>query len=304
MEIKSADWVETPLRFGTDGNLFGILCRPAGPCQTNIAVVMGSTSGDPHCAGASVDPARRLAAEGIASLRIDFAGIGDSTTPGSSQTHVFETDRRSDIAAAFDALQQLGYRRLAIQGLCSGAYHAFQAAAADPRIGMALLINPPLLQWKTGFPVEFVGLSSRRPVSALRIFGSKDGWKRLLLGQVGFRRWLAWPGVWIDREAAALQRHLARRWAAGRMPMSFVQRNIECMARRTRTLFLFAEGDFGIQEMIQEFGPKPIIPGAIIRIRPGLDHSLTSAEARRIATEDMIAFLKQDWPNPPRAEAQ
>ncbi|MDR3534914.1 MAG: alpha/beta hydrolase, partial [Acetobacteraceae bacterium] len=73
--LRAAGYVEAPLRFGRAGNLFGILCRPSGSPSghsgAELAVVIGNGGGLPHSAAVSVDLARRLAAAGIASLRMD-----------------------------------------------------------------------------------------------------------------------------------------------------------------------------------------------------------------------------------------
>lgn len=147
--LRPAGCIETPLRFGAEAHLFGMLCRPDGDVACDRAVVIGNTGGDPHHGFArfSIEFARRLAFHGIASLRIDFAGLGDSTNPSDDEaddvTHVFEVDRGPDIRAAIDALEALGFRHFTVNGLCSGAYHAFQAGLADERVDSLLLVNLP-----------------------------------------------------------------------------------------------------------------------------------------------------------------
>lgn len=139
--------VEQALRFGADGHLRGILCRPAGDAPPGLAVVMANAGGNPHhgVARFSVEMARLLARAGIASLRIDFAGLGDSRNSAADDgpTDVFGVDRRGDMCAAIDRLEQLGYRRFAAFGHCSGAYHALQAGLAETRFGTLLLVNLP-----------------------------------------------------------------------------------------------------------------------------------------------------------------
>ncbi len=138
-------WSERAVRFGAQDHLRGILCRPAEPARRDLAVVVANTGGNPHHGFArfSVELARTLARAGIACLRLDFAGLGDSVTPGGGLTHVFEVDRVPDMTAAVDLLQREGYRRFAAHGLCSGAYHALQAGIADPRYSRLVLVNLP-----------------------------------------------------------------------------------------------------------------------------------------------------------------
>ena len=163
--LRVDGYVETPLRFGSNEHLFAVLCRPFGRPEASVAVVIPNSSGAPHYgnARAGVDLARRLAASGIASLRIDFDGLGDSGAPDGLPTHVFETDRKSDVAAAVDVLEQLGFRRCVMLGLCSGAYHALQATLADTRINLQVLVNLPLFQWRERRSHRVDGLGQREP---------------------------------------------------------------------------------------------------------------------------------------------
>lgn len=153
--------VEAALRFGEDDHLCGILCQPKENIAANSIVVIVNSSGNPHHGFArfSVEVARYLATRGLASLRIDFGGLGDSRTSAANDgpTHVFEVDRTHDVSAALDALQALGYRHFAAHGVCSGAYHALQAGFADARIGTLLLLNLPwfTLRHEKGGPASF-----------------------------------------------------------------------------------------------------------------------------------------------------
>ena len=138
--------VETPHIFGAQGHLFGMLCRPDRMTVPARIVIIGNSGGDPHDGFArfGVEFARALAAQGIASFRMDFAGLGDSVNSPEDRdglTHTFKIDRRSDMSAAIDLVQGMGFGIVALQGLCSGAYHALQAAVDDPRVSMLLCVN-------------------------------------------------------------------------------------------------------------------------------------------------------------------
>ncbi|HEX3995303.1 MAG TPA: alpha/beta fold hydrolase [Acetobacteraceae bacterium] len=184
--LRPTGCVETAIRFGTENTLFGILCRSGSHAPVESAVVICNTGGDPHHGFArfSVRLARRLASEGVASLRLDFAGMGDSpsrTAEGDEDvTHVFSVDRRADIAAAVTALQAAGYRRFAVNGLCSGAYHAFQAAVSDERIDAQLLVNLPWFSLRYDRPGpasvarNAMRTLSQRQVSSLMLFAERD----------------------------------------------------------------------------------------------------------------------------------
>ena len=190
--LRHGGWVETPLHFGQHRHLFGMLCRPKGGARSDLAVVIGNPGGDPHHGYArfSVEFARRLATRGIASLRIDFAGLGDSAAPcehpGADSLDVFQIDRSGDYAAAFDALEPLGFHRFALHGLCSGAYHALQASLVDPRVAALLLINLPWfsLRHERSGPHSFarhaMATLASRQVARLLLFAPGDAGLRPL----------------------------------------------------------------------------------------------------------------------------
>lgn len=183
--LRPAGCVETPIRFGPEQRLVGILCSPERAGQSDVAVVIGNSGGNPRHGFArfGVEFARNLARAGVASLRMDFAGLGDSIhleDGAEARSGVFDTDRVPDVAAALDALQARGFRRFAIQGLCSGAYHAVQVALAEPRIDQVLAVNLPWVSLRHDPPGpasvarRSVHSLAARGVRTLLIFGEQD----------------------------------------------------------------------------------------------------------------------------------
>jgi pimeloyl-ACP methyl ester carboxylesterase len=130
---------ETPIRFGVQGRLLGIVTLPAQPLPGQPTVIIPNT-GLEHRVGPNrlhVQIARALAAAGYASLRFDLAGLGDSDpAPGQAAS------AQADLKAAADALtaRRLGPEFVLI-GLCSGAHDAHQFAATDSRVAGALFID-------------------------------------------------------------------------------------------------------------------------------------------------------------------
>lgn len=291
-ELRLAGCVETPLQFGADGNLFGILCRPADGREVDLAIVIGNSGGDPHYGGAraSVGLARRFAAEGITSLRIDFAGLGDSVAPADVETHVFETDRRSDISAAIDALSALGYRRFAIQGLCSGAFHGLHAALADPRICGLLLINLRLWQWRTGQPLDLLGYKTQTTSQFLLRLLSAEKWRLGLRGELDIRARFRMQCACLADLAKITLRRVAGALGLASSP-NFAQASMSRLSSQARTLLLYSEGDEGIAALAQEFGHGVVPIGTSVQVLSELDHDLTSPDMQRVVAERIIAFL-------------
>jgi pimeloyl-ACP methyl ester carboxylesterase len=291
--LKGEQWVETPLLFGPQQRLFGILCRPTVGAG-GLVVVTGSSSGDPHFGHGrqAVEFARRMAAQGIASFRMDFAGIGDSRSPGvdaEAPTHVFEHDRTPDISSALDALGELGFRRFALQGMCSGAYHALQAAVVDRRVDILLLINLAMFTWRKGDLVENVGLDlSKKYVRKLVL---RETWIKLLRRRIDFRR-LGYD-VRHNLISQANQIHLTILKRLKLKSPDPEQSSLAVLNRRNvKTLFFFSLGDPGIDILNRELKkPGANLKHAEVMIMPGLDHALSRHNMRQIAADGLMDYL-------------
>jgi dienelactone hydrolase len=84
--------------------------------------------------------ARRLAAEGVASIRFDLAGQGDSARAAGE--HSYQAQAVLDIRAAMDALgTEAGIDQFAIFGFCSGAHHGYPTALADTRVAGLMIYD-------------------------------------------------------------------------------------------------------------------------------------------------------------------
>ncbi len=128
------DYSETPVLFGPDEGLFGMLSQPQAG-RTDVACLVLNT-GVNHRIGPhriNVKTARRLASAGIPTLRFDLSGIGDSVAAQSR--NAFRAQAVEDMKAAMDFLgERYGVRRFLVFGICSGAENAMAVALADPRI--------------------------------------------------------------------------------------------------------------------------------------------------------------------------
>jgi alpha/beta superfamily hydrolase len=276
VEIRHAQWHEQPLMFGTD--LFGILCRPVVETNRTI-VVMANSSADPHCAINSVGLARHLAIKGIATLRMDFAGVGDSESSDKHGSHVFEINRNHDMSAAIDALQQLGYNQFAAEGLCSGAYHAYHATMADPRIDYALLINLPFFDWVVGFPVEDLVFHARKPSHLLREMRTKTfwltQWNKIAQGDL---RIIRNRFVWLQRKL----RHVP----------GWCNQPTQHSARHVKMLFLVSEGDVSGDILQREFGSR-MLPGMKVELVDGLDHTMQRPNMCAVVANRISLFVEE-----------
>jgi pimeloyl-ACP methyl ester carboxylesterase len=134
--------IERSIMFGEQGGLIGTLVdvSPDVRIKANVGFIFFN-AGIVHRVGVhrmNVMLARRLALQGIPSIRFDLAGVGDSARAGGQ--HPYNEQAVMDIQAALDALgEAAGISRFVLYGVCSGAVHSYAAALADKRIvGMAM----------------------------------------------------------------------------------------------------------------------------------------------------------------------
>ncbi len=149
---------EESLRFGEAGSLFGILSEPVGGLSTRRPAVLFLNVGANHRVGPGrmyVSLARDMAALGYLAFRFDVAGLGDSQADAGRERQIYSPDSVRDVRAAVAMLAaRRGVERVVLVGVCSGAYLAFHAGLADPRVAGQILINPQTFEWKESDSVE------------------------------------------------------------------------------------------------------------------------------------------------------
>jgi hypothetical protein len=149
-ELPALHGGETPLEL--PGGAFGVVTEPAGPRRDLVVVFLNA--GSIRHIGPNrmwVEAARRWAAEGVPSLRLDLPGIGEGEgdpDPIGDDARFYVPELTAHVPPVLDALAQRGLpQRFLLTGLCSGAYWAVHTAAEDERVAGALLLNPRLLFW-------------------------------------------------------------------------------------------------------------------------------------------------------------
>ena len=134
---------ERPVWFGPDQRLFGVLTRPTAHATNRVALMVTSTFG--YRIGTNrhnVVLARRLAAEGVASFRIDVRGVGDSREPMAPvPAQPYDLSAVEDAVLAVRHLKDAGYGDISLIGICAGAFLCWQAMLRVDNPIQAVLIN-------------------------------------------------------------------------------------------------------------------------------------------------------------------
>jgi pimeloyl-ACP methyl ester carboxylesterase len=297
--LKLPGCVEQPMYFGRRGRLFGILCQPESG-RPDMAVIMTNSGRDPHYGSCrqSVTLARRLARAGVASLRMDFAGLGDSLGSVGREhllTPMFEQDRLPDIKGALDALERLGYRRFALQGLCAGAYHSFTAGLSDPRVNALLLVNIPLFTLPGQEVMNYLTYRGSTLAHYVRRLFSLSGLMRLITGRVRLGNIVRTQITQAQVRAQAKVQDVASKVGMADRRSIANRAMAELSARSVRTLFLFSEGQGEIDAFAQEFGAQgeglKSYPGSEMHIIEHMDHDMTQQPGRSVGQALMVNFV-------------
>lgn len=166
---------EQVLTFSVDQHeLMAILHSGSGQNTTGVVIVVGGPQYRIGSHRQFVQLSRALANQGIASLRFDYSGMGDS---GGNKKEF--TDINNDIKEAINAFMssQPVIKKVVIWGLCDAASAALMYAHQDERVAGLVILNPWLRSEKA------MGKAMVKYYYLKRIL-SKGFWKKLLAGKV------------------------------------------------------------------------------------------------------------------------
>lgn len=267
------------------GRLFGILAESMSTPRPPVCAVF-LNAGAVRRIGPNrlwVEVARRAAANGLPTLRIDLEGIGDSDGDAARYRDVgqfYRAELGGQVSAFLDALEGRGFGdRFVLAGLCAGGYWAFNAGADDERVVAALMLNAGALEWHS----ELVRHRDARKLNRLLRIA---WWRRILRGQVKRKNVVA-----VARATASRARHAARAVPAFATPRSrptppgaSVERILDRLRDKgTRVVMAFSEDEpvrielarAGILAQLSRW------PNLTLDDLPARDHTLRPIMAQR-----------------------
>ncbi len=271
---------ERLLRFGPANGLAGVLCEPpperlaAG--APAVLILNTGANGRAGNGRMAVRLARRLAAAGVASLRMDATGIGDGGPAGDlagaedGPPDTYHPKLVRDAVSALDLLESRGHAGAVVAGVCSGAHAAFQAAVGDARVRGLVLANLPAFDRDAGGAPALDGgpppgehLALRRPRMLVRRLAAESD--RVAAARLGLE-------LGLDR---------AGRWMRA------------ILSRRVEVVLAYSAGDRGLRELRAHFGRRGRRLSGSGQVRcvvlGGTDHSLLP----RAMQEEFIALVEE-----------
>jgi alpha-beta hydrolase superfamily lysophospholipase len=298
--VPHAELVEHALLFGSEPALFGVLTERRDARARAGAIILLNDGANPHIGSnrMAVTLARRWACEGYAVLRMDLAGLGDSATrAGCPGNQVFPAAAMHDIGAAIELMRsRYGSCPVTLGGLCSGAYHAFRAAADGLGVARIILVNQRDFFWRADLNGNY--LRFEQAITAPGIYRGRAlslaSWQKLLRGQVRVGHI---AGVFARRAGLALGaalRELGRALHI-RLPQDLGWELQHIVRRGVQPIFIFSRGDAGLRLMQMQAGSALARLGERCRVRivDGSDHIFTTGEARarlqQVLTEELCA---------------
>ncbi|RTL59695.1 MAG: alpha/beta fold hydrolase [Hyphomicrobiales bacterium] len=283
-KVRGEGWTETTLTMGRDGTLIGVLCEPTTGARRNACVIMLNSGRDPHVGWGrgNVETARLLATNGLASLRADFAFVGDSQPDATcAPCPLYTAAVTAQVQDFMRALETRGYEAFHLVGSCSGGYAALTAGLADTRVKSIAARNLQRLLYRIDDRV-MIPLNERLALSPQ----PRKGTLLRLARGIGYRL--------LDTSLVALSRGLTKLL----LQRERLQRRVkEFSARGGRVLLVYASAHPALPYLEDMFGADgrdlSAIPNCSIATVEGADHNFGDPAHRQRWNDLLIAHVLQ-----------
>ncbi|WP_292269212.1 alpha/beta fold hydrolase, partial [Mesorhizobium sp.] len=294
--LDGPHYTESPVLIGPAPMICGVLCRPRERQTEAEPVIFLNAGGVPHVGWArgTVEAARALAAEGVASLRVDLPGLGLSDPTEEGRLFLYDRRTRHDVSRAINWMERAGYPGVGLVGTCAGAFQAFHAARADRRVRMLTMINPLCFAWNSSYALEMAVWKTYETSKA--VLGQNAG----AMQESREPAAPAWRGIVsrcarliIRRGLEAIKSTLSMLHPAALLGQRRVERWMrDLCGRGVRVLLVTSEGDLSLKEIARHFGSEEerldSIRGVTRVSLPNADHTLTPYHARRAVIARLI----------------
>ncbi|MDQ6811632.1 MAG: alpha/beta fold hydrolase [Actinomycetota bacterium] len=290
LTIDGVRILERPLSVAhPTGLLFGVLAEPAATQVGDLGTLL-LNAGAIRRIGPNrmwVEIARRWAARGVPTLRLDLEGLGDAdgdATRFADVAELYVPEFVNQVRSAMDALQARGVaNRFVLAGLCSGAYWSFHGALQDERVAAAFMLNPRTLFWDASLEnIRYLRRGLLKPSS----------WRMVLHGDVSLGR----VGR-VARQAphSLLRRTIARAHARGEGDELELALD-RLTSTGTQLVFAFSEEEPLHEELSRQgrLARNERWPNLRLDLLPGSDHTLRPAYSQQRAYDALDRALQHE----------
>jgi exosortase A-associated hydrolase 1 len=224
---------EIPLVYQCEGeSLVAIVARPDGETRIGVLIVVGGPQYRVGSHRQFVHLSRYLAAHGVACMRFDCRGMGDSTGPMRS----FDSFS-ADIRGAIDLFVATvpGLRSVFAWGLCDAASALCFYAPSDARLEGVVLVNP-WVRTEAGEAATYL-----RHYYVRRILDASF-WKKLATGQFSLAKSLR-SFVTLAGRVAGSKGATASDGAAAQSRQALPERMASALGKYRKQVLLIMSGD-------------------------------------------------------------
>jgi pimeloyl-ACP methyl ester carboxylesterase len=279
---------ETAIAFAERwGETVGVLAEPTAGGGDLCAVFLNA--GAVRAVGPNrmwVEAARRWAARGVPSLRLDLEGIGEADGGEAGSLRVgdfYEPRYPAQVGAVLDELERRGVAgRFLLVGLCAGGYWAFRTAVDDPRVVGCLQVNAGALRWVPDLP------DRREAHRSSRAFESR-WWRKLLGGEIEAARIRRLLRALVTNGLAAARRAVLRLLGRGQETLARgIESDLDRLRERGTRVLLAFSGEEALGEELEREQFRDRLgrwPNVEWKTLPGTDHTLRPPAAQRAVAE-------------------
>jgi hypothetical protein len=216
--------IERPFFVEANGeDLFAIVALPEGPSSQTVATLLpaGGYTFSPQRNGWGTRLTRGLAESGMAGVRFDWHGIGDSS--GRAGNFALDQPFAEDALAVVDAVGDEGWQRHLLIGHCFGARTALSIAPRVEGLAGVALVSPPVRDHARGEGGANRLAYDLGTAGYLRTAACKFHWGALS-DPAERRRYLRLARSFIRIRLGAAKRRLQQMWGGGVDPVPWVSR--------------------------------------------------------------------------------
>jgi pimeloyl-ACP methyl ester carboxylesterase len=285
---------ERPVRLPSNGkHLFGVLHEPTrGRATTGVVFLNAGPQNRVGPQRIYLTAARRFTDAGLACLRLDLPGVGESEGPFPENN--LDCHDPANVRGAVQHLRERGVDSVVLLGLCVGARVAVRAALADPGVDAVVSWSAPVISGAADIIGEAISRAAAR--EHLR------HWSRRLLQPQRWTRYLTSQEA--RSQGAAKLRSVLSTLVGGagkNATYPFVGEMGALLESARGVLIAYGQRDIGpIAEFEEHFGklvPRKARDRCFLLVEGG-DHTYASLAAQTRVIADTLEWLAARYRRP------